>query len=365
VVVWNATRACNLRCLHCYLDAERQGRQPDEGRASEEELTTGEAKRMLDDLARFGVPVILFSGGEPLLRPDLMELGEYAIERGLRAVISTNGTLLNPALAKRIKEAGFSYVGVSLDGTEETNDRFRGERGAFAAALRGIRNCREAGLRTGLRLTLNRRNFTDLPAIFDLLVEERLPRACFYHLVYAGRGAKLREEDLTHEQSREAIELIFERARAYHRGKVDLEVLTVDNHADGVYLYQTVGREDPARANEVGELLRWNGGNSSGVGIGAVGPRGEVHADQFWQHYSFGNVRRRPFSEIWRDTSDEIMRGLKDRKPLLKGRCGACRHLDLCNGNLRVRAEAVYGDVWQQDPACYLTDREIGLGEPA
>ena len=235
VVVWNMTRRCNLRCLHCYLDAQTQG---DEG-----ELTTEEGKDLLDDLAAFGAPVILFSGGEPLLREDLMDLGSHAVARGLRAVISTNGTLITESLARRIREAGFSYVGVSLDGIEATNDSFRGQRGAFAAALKGIRNCREVGVRTGLRLTLSRRNLRDLPAILDLLEEERIPRCCFYHLVYAGRAGRLREEDLGHDQTREALDLIFERARLYHRRGVDLEILTVDNHADGVYLYQDEATE--------------------------------------------------------------------------------------------------------------------------
>jgi len=351
VVVWNMTKACNLRCIHCYYTARSQ---PDPG-----ELTTAEAKALIDDLAQFGVPVLLFSGGEPLMREDLFELGGYAVERGIRAVISTNGTLINRRTARRIKEAGFSYVGVSLDGIGETNDRFRGQQGAFEEALRGIRHCTEVGIKVGLRLTLNKHNYDDLSAILDLLEEENIKRACFYHLVYAGRGARMKGDDLTLEETRAAVDLIFDRAEDFHRRGVDLEILTVDNHADGPYLYLRVKREQPERAEEVMQLLLWNGGNSSGVGIGAIDHLGNVHADQFWQHYSFGNVRQRPFSEIWTDTSDPLMAGLKNRKPLLKGRCASCQYLDICNGNFRVRAEAVYGDVWAPDPACYLTDEEI------
>ena len=351
VVVWNMTKACNLRCIHCYYTARSQ---PDPG-----ELTTAEAKALIDDLAQFGVPVLLFSGGEPLMREDLFELGGYAVERGIRAVISTNGTLINRRTARRIKEAGFSYVGVSLDGIGETNDRFRGQQGAFEEALRGIRHCTEVGIKVGLRLTLNKHNYDDLSAILDLLEEENIKRACFYHLVYAGRGTRMKGDDLTLEETRAAVDLIFDRAEDFHRRGVDLEILTVDNHADGPYLYLRVKREQPERAEEVMQLLLWNGGNSSGVGIGAIDHLGNVHADQFWQHYSFGNVRQRPFSEIWTDTSDPLMAGLKNRKPLLKGRCASCQYLDICNGNFRVRAEAVYGDVWAPDPACYLTDEEI------
>ncbi|NPV06785.1 MAG: radical SAM protein [Anaerolineae bacterium] len=353
IVVWNSTKACNLRCIHCYYTAHPQ--------ADPDELTTAEARAMIDDLAAFGAPVLLFSGGEPLLRPDLYELGAYAVKRGLRAVISTNGTLIGSDEAGRIGKAGFSYVGISLDGVGETNDRFRGAVGAFEAALRGFRACQTAGVRTGLRLTLNRHNVRDLSSILDLLEKERIPRACFYHLVYAGRGRRMQEDDLTLSQTREAVDVLFDRALEWQQRGVDIELLTVDNHADGPYLLQRVQRHQPERYQEVLELLRASGGNASGIGIAAVDHRGEVHADQFWQHHSFGNVRERPFGQIWTDLSDPLMAGLKHRKPLLIGRCAGCRYLDICNGNFRVRAEAVHGDVWAPDPACYLTDEEIGL----
>lgn len=355
VVVWNVGRRCNLRCVHCYSHSRDQHYSG--------ELSHDEGLRLIDDLARFGVPVLLFSGGEPLMRPRLFELIGRARDAGLRAVISTNGTLITPEIAAGLKEFGLSYVGVSLDGLEETNDRFRGVKGAFAAALEGIRNCRSAGIKVGLRFTINRRNAQDIDGIFDLLIAEQIPRVCFYHLVYAGRGSKLVGEDLDREQSRRVVDLIIDRTAQAHSSGVPLEVLTVDNHCDGPYLYLRMLREHREQAAGVLELLRMNGGNSSGVGIGCVSWDGSVHADQFWRHYSFGNVRERPFSEIWMDTSDPLMARLKDRKPHLKGRCGACKWLDICNGNFRVRAEAVTGDAWAPDPACYLTDAEIGICE--
>jgi len=351
IVVWNSTKACNLRCIHCYYTASA-GPDPDE-------MTTAEARAFIDDLADFGVPVLLFSGGEPLLRDDLFELGCYAVEHGLRTVISTNGTLIDRAAARRIREAGFSYVGISLDGIGQTNDRFRGVAGAYDAALLGLRACEEAGVRTGLRLTLNRHNIQDLADILDLLREEHIPRACFYHLVYAGRGQRMQADDLQPSETRAAVDMIFDHALAFRREGVEIEMLTVDNHADGPYLLQRVAREQPERTEEVRALLQASGGNASGVGIAAVDHRGGVHADQFWQHHTFGNVRQRRFGDIWTDTSDPLMAGLKNRKSLLTGRCAACRYLDLCNGNFRVRAEAVHGDVWAPDPACYLTDEEI------
>ncbi len=351
VVVWNCTRACNLACAHCYYSA-RARQDPDE-------LSTDEARRMIDDLAQYGVPVLLFSGGEPLLRDDLFALGAYAVARGLHTVISTNGTLIDQAMARRIRAAGFSYVGISLDGMRDINDRFRGRQGAFDAALAGIGHCKQAGVRVGLRLTLNRHNVGNLDAIFSLLERERIPRACFYHLVYAGRGQQIRADDLTPAETRAAMDMIFARTEDFHACGVPCEILTVDNHTDGPYLLQRVQARWPERTDEVLEMLRWNGGNASGSGIADIDHLGRVHADQFWQHYSFGNVRERPFSEIWGDTRDPLLAGLRDRKPRLHGRCSRCRYLDLCNGNLRVRAEAVYGDPWAPDPACYLTEKEL------
>jgi 12,18-didecarboxysiroheme deacetylase len=358
VVVWNMTRRCNLKCVHCYAQAKDI--------EFENELSTEEGKALIDDLASFGSPVILFSGGEPTMRKDLPELAAYAREKGMRAVISTNGTLIDRDLAKKLKDVGLSYVGVSLDGIRETNDKFRGMKGAFDAALRGLHNCQEEGIKVGLRFTINKQNVRDIPAIFDMLEEEKIPRICFYHLVYAGRGSKMVNEDLSLEESRQAVDLILERTRKLHEKGFPAEVLTVDNHCDGPYLYMKLLKENPERAAEVFELLSMNQGNSSGIGIGCVSWDGAVHADQFWRHYSFGNVRERPFSEIWTDRSDELMAGLKNRKPLIKAhadRCAHCKWLDICNGNFRVRAEAVYGNVWADDPACYLTKEEIGYYE--
>ncbi|MDP2743922.1 MAG: radical SAM protein [Dehalococcoidia bacterium] len=353
VVVWNCTRRCNLHCVHCYSDSE--------GRLYGDELSSEEGRRFLRDLAEFGVPVVLFSGGEPLFRKDIFEMASFAREQGLRIALSTNGTLISEDMAQRIARTGFAEVGISVDGLGEMNDRFRGQPGAFEAALRGIRYCLQAGQRVSLRFTLTGYNYRDVPLIFDLVEREGIPRVCFYHLAYSGRGQGLAEEDISHEETRAVLDLIMERTRQLHHGGEAREILTVGNHADGIYLYLKLKESQPRRAAEVWELLQSNGGNNSGVRIGAVDNLGEVHADQFSWHRSFGNVRQRKFGDIWLDTSDPIMRGLKDRKALLKGRCPSCRFLTVCNGNLRVRAEAMQGDVWAEDPACYLTDEEIGL----
>jgi radical SAM protein with 4Fe4S-binding SPASM domain len=353
VVVWNCTRGCNLKCLHCYASADA-GVSPDQ-------LTTAEGEKFLEDLAAFGAPVILFSGGEPLFRKDFFHLAGYAKNKGIRVAVSTNGTLIDDETAVRLKDVGFAEIGISLDGIGEKNDYFRGRKGAFDKALAGIRACVANGLRVSLRLTMTRYNYEEIPAILDLVEREKVNRVCFYHLAYSGRGNNLQKEDLTHEQTRETVDLICDRTLDLHRRGDPKEILTVASHTDGVYLYLKTKETDPARAERLYRLLKTNGGNNTGIKIGAVDDVGNVHPDQFWWHHSFGNVRERPFGDIWLDTSDELMKGLKDRKALLKGRCAKCRYLEICNGNLRERAEAVYGDVWMEDPACYLTDEEIGI----
>ncbi|HTZ41255.1 MAG TPA: 12,18-didecarboxysiroheme deacetylase [Syntrophales bacterium] len=351
VVVWNVTRRCNLKCIHCYSNSQNI--------LYSDELTTQLGKRLIDNLAAFGSPVLLLSGGEPLMRKDLPELAQYAVDRGLRVVISTNGTLITKKLARTFGKIGLSYIGVSLDGLREVHDRFRGAKGSFDKALRGIRNARDAGIKVGIRFTVSRNNWREIPGVFDLIEKENIPRVCFYHLVYSGRGSALIEEDLTREETRQLVDLIMDRTKDLFDRGLEKEVLTVDNHADGPYVYLRLLREDPKRAAEVLELLKMNEGNSSGHGIGCVSWDGEVHADQFWRIHSFGNVKERPFSEIWLDGTIDLLAKMKDKKPHVKGRCAACRWLDVCGGNFRARAEAVTGDPWAADPACYLTEEEI------
>ena len=353
VVVWNCTKTCNLNCVHCYARSEAIKYQ--------NELTHEEGLALIDQLADFNVPVILFSGGEPLLRPDFFELANYAAGKGIRPTISTNGTRIDEDTAKRLKDMGVGYVGISLDGCEATHDKFRGKPGAYQMALRGIRNCVATGQKVGLRFTITRDNFQDLDSIFDLLEQENIDRVCFYHLVYSGRGSAMVERDLSHEESRQVMDLIISRTLDFKARGINKEILTVDNHADAVYLYLKMREKDPALGERVLKLIQSNGGNRSGMAFGNIDSVGNVHPDQFTQYISLGNVRERPFGEIWTDLSNPIMAGLKDRKPLLKGRCPKCAYLNLCNGNFRTRAEAVTGDFWAEDPACYLTDEEIGV----
>ena len=354
VVVWNVTRSCNLSCIHCYSNSENKIYQG--------ELTTNESKSLIDDLSSFKIPALLLSGGEPLLRKDIFELIDYAKRIGLRITLSTNGTLITEAIAQQIKSASVDYVGISLDGIGEVNDRFRGIAGAFKRAISGFRNCISVGQKVGLRMTLTCHNYKDLHSIFDLIERENINRACFYHLVYAGRGSQIIKDDITHQEKRQALDIIIERTIDFHKRGLKKDILTVDNPVDGVYLYLKLRESNLKKAEYAFNLLEWNGGglNGSGVGIGCVDAVGDVHPDQFWTHYKFGNIRQRRFSEIWMDISDPLMAGLKNRRKMIKGRCAECKWFSLCGGGLRVRADVLYGDLWAPDPACYLTDKEIG-----
>lgn len=352
VVVWNCTKTCNLRCIHCYANSDSKKYQ--------EELTTKEAKAFIDDLHGFKVPVILFSGGEPLIRDDLFELVEYANKNKIRSTISTNGTLIDKEVATRIKQQEVGYVGVSLDGIGSTHDEFRRTKGCFDKALNGIRNCRDVNQKVGLRFTINRHNYNQLEDIFHLIKEEMINRVCLYHLVYSGRGSKMINEDISHEEARAAMDLIIE--KTLELGD-KVEILTVDNHSDAVYLYLEVLKKYPHLADNIFRLMKMNGGNRSGIAIANVDYQGNVHPDQFTQQYILGNVKDKNIKEIWTDATNPIISGLKNRKTLLKGRCSKCKWLSVCNGNFRSRAESVTGDFWASDPACYLTNEEIGVEE--
>ncbi len=355
VTAWNITRTCNLKCIHCYTDSEEK--------AYGGELSTQEGKNLLTDLKEFGIPAVLFSGGEPLVRKDIWELAGHAKELGMRMTLSTNGVLIDEATAQKIKDHGFIYVGISLDGIGEINDYFRGKKGAFDKAVRGFKNCVKVGQRVGLRLTLTRHNYENLHQIFDFIEAEGVQRACFYHLVYAGRGESLTDDDLTHEETRHAMDIIMDRTEDFHKRGLHKDILTVDNHVDGPYLYMKLLEKNPEKAAEVKKMLEWNGGGrfSSGVSFGDIDFKGNVHADQFWMHHSFGNVRDRKFSEIWLDESDKLMHMLKNRLESLKGKCTKCKFLAMCGGALRVRADVIYNDPCAPDPACYLSDEECGI----
>lgn len=350
LVVWNMTNRCNLKCRHCYLDATED--------AVANELTTEEAKRFIENLADMKIPVLLFSGGEPLVRADIFALAAYAKKRGLRPVLSTNGTLITPEVAEKIKEAGFQYVGVSIDGLAARHDDFRGEQGSFAQSLQGVKNAQAAGLKTGLRFTVNKLNYRDLPDVLELAAAEGIPRFCMYHLVYAGRGKDMADLDITPEESRAVMDMLIEKTLDFQRRGVEMEILTTDNHADGIYILRYLAKHQSERVAEVKELLKMHGGCSAGQKMANVNHVGNVHACQFWAHRPLGNIREQKFSDIWTGLQDEFLCSLRNKAAHLEGKCAKCVYREYCGG-CRIRAEAVYDNLWGEDPACYLTEEEV------
>ncbi len=352
VVVWNITRRCNLRCIHCYSNST--------SKHYDGELSLQQSIDVIDDLAAYQVPAILLSGGEPMLHPHFFDLAGYAISQGLRVTVSTNGTRIDSHAAGRLKDLGITYVGISLDGIGAGHDAFRGRTGAFEKAVEAFRHCRGAGQKVGLRLTLTRQTAGQLGEILRFIEDEDIPRVCFYHLVYSGRGADLGL--LPPGETRAALRQIADAVLRWNRGGNPREVLTVDQPADGAFFWMMMRRRDPERADEIWRLLTWNGGgrHSSGTGISNIDSQGNVHPDQFWQTHHLGNVKERPFSEIWENSqNDEILGGLRNRLPRLEGRCAECRFQEVCGGGFRVRAFQKYGNPWAEDPGCYLRDYEI------
>ncbi|MFQ5974911.1 MAG: radical SAM protein [Candidatus Hydrothermarchaeales archaeon] len=350
ITVWNITKRCNLKCKHCYIGAENK--------SFKGELTTEEALALIEDLGEMKTPVLLFSGGEPTIRKDFFELGSKATDLKIRAVVSTNGTLITPEFAEKMLSSGFKYVGVSIDGLPDVHNAFRGVPNAFERSINGIKNAMDAGLKTGVRFTVSKFNYQDLAGVIDQVVDLGVPRFCMYHLVYAGRGKDLAGEDLTNEQNRELVKFLIEKTLELHDNGVEIEILTTDNHADGVYLRNYMEEHNPGRADEVMQLLEMHGGCSAAHKTSNVDPFGNIHPCQFWSHLSLGNVRERRFSGIWNDPDNDFLKQMRNKPTYLKGKCGRCGFNNVCGG-CRIRAETLYDDIWSEDPACYLTEEEI------
>ncbi len=363
IVVWNITRTCNLHCLHCYSDSA--------SKSYPGELSWEQMEEVVADLAAYQIPSLLLSGGEPTVHPRFNDLVHLATGAGIKLTISTNGTLITPERAQFLKDHNVAYVGISIDGIGAIHDEFRGKKGAFDSAVRGFRNCHAVEQKTGLRLTFSPHNVANIEQILDFIEQENIRRACFYHLVPAGRGSQL--QVLDPEDIRGAIDILIARIEAWNKAGIQRELLTVTQPADGAYLLLRMERENHPNLEEARRLLAWNGGgvNSSGIGVANIDTQGDVHPDQFWQDVYLGNVKKTPFSQIWEGKdpeSDHLLEEirsiglltLEERKARIEGRCGTCKWFNVCGGGFRTRAAfANYGSLWGSDPACYLHDDEI------
>ncbi len=361
VVIWNLIRRCNLSCKHCYatsLDIDFK-----------DELSTCQVKETMDDLKVAKVPVLILSGGEPLMRPDIFELSAYAKAKGFYVALSTNGTLINKDNIDKIKQADYQYVGISLDGLETYHDEFRRQQGSFKASLEAIDLCKDAGIKVGMRLCLTRDNKDDLAAMLDLMEAHNVDKFYMSHLNYSGRGKRNADRDAMFEMTKQGMELLFERAWQHICEGRDSDFVTGNNDADGPFMLAWAKQKFAGDAkyktrleNLEQHLINW-GGNASGVNVANIDNTGTIHPDTYWWGHAIGNVKTDKFSDIWANTQDPLMLGFRQSPRPVKGRCAECKHLSICGGNTRTRAFAQTGDAWSEDPGCYLDDDEIGLSE--
>ena len=347
VIFWNVTNKCNLACAHCYISANPQ-------LADSDELSLGEAKAFMDDLAAMKIPLLLFSGGEPLVRKDFWELAGYAAAKGLKTALSTNGTLITKAAAAKLKTAGIEYVGVSLDGAkEETHDAIRNQPGSFKKAVQALVNCAEIGLKAGIRITITRANYHEIADLLDLSVRLNVPRFCVYWLVPSGRGKEIYDLQLEPHETSRIVDLLYRSARDLNAE--EMELLTVDAPQDGIYLLSKLKEDNRGDYENALKLLHYTGDScSAGDRVANVDPLGNVYPCQFAQlsEFKIGNVRERKFSELWNDPDNSILKKFREKTEHLKGRCGSCVYNALCGGGCRIRAYAQYGDLCAEDPLC-------------
>jgi len=350
LVIFNITKRCNLKCSHCYLESQ--------DKQYKGELSWSKIKKIIDIFGKIKIPVLLLSGGEPLMHKDIFKIIDYAKNKSIRVGLSTNGTLISKSIARRLKDIGIDYVGVSIDGRRQIHDKIRNLDGAYDAALTGLINSLEKGLKTGIRFMINKINVSELPEILDLCVQEKIPRFCMYHLVYAGRGRALIDEDIDNPTRRKIVDFLIKRTLELKRQKQDIEILTVDNHADGIYIYNYLKQNNQAGQEKALELIKLHGGCSAGTKVVDISPEGNISACQFWWDHILGNISKQDFNTIWMNEKDNMLRQLRSKAASLKGKCGRCRFKSYCGG-CRIRAAQTYNDFFQEDPCCYLTENEI------
>ncbi len=349
VVVWNVCKHCNMHCPHCYAAAIT--------RPDDQDLSFEEGFRLLEDLKTVGTPAIIFSGGEPLLRRDLLSLIRYAKELGHHPQLSSNGVMITPEVARDLAAAGTEYVGVSIDGLPEFNDSYRGMEHGYERALRGATLSLEQGMKVGIRMTVSRLNASHVDAMLDVASALKIPRFYVSHLVYSGRARDEHGYDLTAAENREMVEHLFERAEELMDKGSPTRIVTGGNDVDGPFLYfYVLKRYGELAARRVLNRMKARGGNSAGEKVINIDNRGNVHPDQFWTEACLGNVRHKPIAEILRHP---LVAELRSREDRLEGRCRECRFKAACRGSHRERALASGGGLWSPDPSCYLTEAEI------
>ncbi len=349
IAIWNFTNRCNLSCMHCYSKADLD---------AVDTLTTEDIFKTLDKFKENGVKFLIFSGGEPLTRKDLYDIAQRCKELGIITYLSTNGLYVGKNNAQKIIDT-FNYVGISIDGSQKTHDYFRGLEGSFRESMKAVKLLNSfEGSKVGIRFTITKETYDDLEFIFELAEKENISKIYISHLVYSGRGLDNLEMDLTKDQRRVAVNYILDKAFEYYESGRDIEIVTGNMEQDAILFLDRFGKKYPNLKDEMkSRLIAW-GGNSAGRKLLNIDSEGNVKPDPFFPSY-IGNILNEDFSDIWTKKPIELLQKLRVHPRKISGKCSECDYLNICNGGSRSRAYAIYGDIWSEDPSCYLTQNEI------
>lgn len=350
LVVWDITYACNLKCKHCYASA---------GKTLEDELTTEEAKQVIDKLDRVSVPIVAFSGGEPLVRKDFLELARYTIDKGIYVAVATNATLITKEKAHEIKEAGIEFVQISLDGSSaETHDSFRGINGVFEKTLQGIKNCVEEGLFVNIATTATKYNYDEIPKIMDLCEQLSVNWFMLYNFVPTGRGEFIAENDLSPDEREKVLKELWRKLKSGSK----VNVLSTAPQFARVALESEIGENEkivpthfanPSLSKELVNLAEFIGGCGCGRFYCAIRPNGNIEPCVFFP-LTVGNIKEDDFENLW--ANNPILRDLRN-KNILEGNCGECDYRYYCGG-CRARAYGYTGNYLSPDPGC-IRNKEL------
>ncbi|RUM73213.1 MAG: radical SAM/SPASM domain-containing protein [Sulfurovum sp.] len=346
IAIWNFTNRCNLSCLHCYSKADLD---------AVDILTTDDIMDTLPKLKANGIKFLIFSGGEPLTRKDIYKIAAQCKALGIVTYLSTNGLYVKKSNAQQILDT-FDYIGISIDGSEEVHDRFRGLEGSFKESMKAVDLLNSYGqTKVGIRFTLTKDTYDDLQFIFELAQRHHIPKIYISHLVYSGRGLENLEMDLSKEQRIKAVNYIIDKAFEYYENGTDIEIVTGNMEMDAILFYDRFVLKYPQYTEQMKQrLVEW-GGNAAGRKLLNIDSEGYVKPDPFFP-VNVGNILNQDFSDIWTKEPTALLKQLRVHPRVLEGKCKNCRYLNICNGGSRSRAYAIYGDMWAEDPSCYLSE---------
>jgi len=354
IAIWNFTNRCNLTCRHCYSYADPN---------SKDFLSTQMILDTIPELTKAGVKFVIFSGGEPLIRRDIFEIAKSMREAGIITYLSTNGLYISEKNVKKIIET-FNYIGISIDGIGKIHDEFRGLDGAFDRSIEAIKLIQANGGSAGVRFTLTKETQDSFYDIFELAEKIDVNKIYISHLVYSGRGLDNLKIDITKEQRREFVKFIIQKAFEYYENGKDIDIVTGNMEMDSIIFIEEFAKRYPKHREKLIQKLKKWGGNSAGRNLVNINHLGDVKPDPFFP-FVIGNITQKPFSQIWKNEDDELLQRLREFPRRLNGVCKNCKVIDICNGGSRSRAWAISGNLWDEDPSCYLSEseRNLELGE--